>query len=238
MTDTKHTDNDELGYRSAVAQRRSHSLTDLVRKELERIILSGELKAGERLNEQALATRLGVSRGPVREAARALERAGLVTTVINHGFFVRELSKEETEEIYDMRSLLFGFACARLATTLTQSQAQELEALARAMETAAEEADGQLYYTLNLQFHSTIFAASGHQRVAQSYTSLLNELHLARRRTLVSAQRMKQSSKEHRQLLAALKKGDALKARELAEKHIQGGKQRWASMRAADEKAN
>ena len=62
---------------AAIELRRTQSLTAIVSKELERMILSGEIKAGERLNEQLLATRLGVSRGPVREATRALERAGL-----------------------------------------------------------------------------------------------------------------------------------------------------------------
>ncbi len=234
MTDaiTRLTDADEQDYRSAVATRRSHSLTDLVTRELERIILSGEIKAGERLNEQALATRLGVSRGPVREAARALVRAGLVTTVINLGFFVRALSEQETHEIYDMRSVLFGFACMRLAETLTEAQAQELEALIQAMDAATEEEDGERYYKLNLEFHHAIFAACGHQRVAQTYASLINELHLARRRTLVLADRMRQSNKEHRQLLDALKEGDRDKARALAEGHILGGRTRWAAVLA------
>ena len=76
------------------------------------MILSGELQAGERLNEQALATRLGVSRGPIREATRALERAGLLTAIVNQGVFVRQLSRDEASEIYDVRGVVFGFACA------------------------------------------------------------------------------------------------------------------------------
>ena len=80
------------------------------------MILSGELRAGERMNELALATRLGVSRGPVREAARTLERDGLVTSIVNQGVFVRQISIEEAAELYDLRAVIVGYACGRLAS--------------------------------------------------------------------------------------------------------------------------
>ena len=77
---------------TAIALRRTQSLTAIVHREVERMILSGELKPGQRVNEQALAGRLGVSRGPIREALRALERSGLLTSVVNQGVFVREIA--------------------------------------------------------------------------------------------------------------------------------------------------
>jgi len=67
------------------------SLTSVVQGELERMILSGELAPGAKLTEMALATRLGVSRGPLREAFRMLEEAGLVRTEKNRGVFVRDI---------------------------------------------------------------------------------------------------------------------------------------------------
>ena len=99
----------------AIAQRRAQSLTAIVQDELERMIVSGELRSGDRLNEQALAQRFGVSRGPVREAMRALECAQLVSTRLNQGFFVREVSPEEITELYDVRAVVYGFICWRLA---------------------------------------------------------------------------------------------------------------------------
>ena len=71
---------------------REHSLTTLVRREIERQIVSGEVAAGAKLNEVDLSGELGVSRGPVREAFRALEQAGLVRTEKNRGVFVREVA--------------------------------------------------------------------------------------------------------------------------------------------------
>ncbi len=64
-----------------------------------------------------LAEQLGVSRGPVREAARSLERRGLVTAVANQGVFVRKLSIDEALELYDLRAMIAGYLCARVAET-------------------------------------------------------------------------------------------------------------------------
>ena len=77
--------------RPHVALRRQRPLVLEVRDELERMILHGDIAPGDRLNEYALAEQLGVSRAPVREAARSLEREGLVTAVANEGVYVRKL---------------------------------------------------------------------------------------------------------------------------------------------------
>jgi DNA-binding FadR family transcriptional regulator len=77
--------------RGAIALVQSSSLPMLVQKELERMILTGEQPAGSKLNEAAIAARLGVSRGPVREAFRALEESGLVRLQKNRGVYVRRI---------------------------------------------------------------------------------------------------------------------------------------------------
>src|SRR3989449_11056532 len=89
---------------ATIALVQSSSLPMLVQKELERMILAGEIAVGAKLNEVALAERLGVSRGPVREAFRALEESGLVDLEKNRGVFVRQLSVEEGDGIYEMRA--------------------------------------------------------------------------------------------------------------------------------------
>src|SRR5687768_3586195 len=80
---------------------RAVSLTSALERELERLILSGELPPGDRINEIHLARRFGTSRGPIREATRSLEAKGLVQVVRNRGVFIRRLSIEEALEIYD-----------------------------------------------------------------------------------------------------------------------------------------
>jgi DNA-binding GntR family transcriptional regulator len=78
-------------------------------------------RPADRLNEAALATRMGTSRGPIREAIRILTGTGLVTPVVNRGVFVRQVSIREMLEIYDLRALVFGFAAARAAENVTDA---------------------------------------------------------------------------------------------------------------------
>ena len=212
---------------AAIALRRTQSLTAIVQGEVERMILSGELKAGERINEQALANRLGVSRGPVREAARALERAGLLTAVVNQGVFVRQITEEEAKEIYDVRSVVFGFICHRLAGRITAERTQALEALIARMDETIEQRDSAAYYQLNLRFHETIVAFAEHGRARQTYEALIKETHLLRQSSLVEPARMRESNSEHAAIVAAIAAGDGETARRLAEAHAQGGKRRW-----------
>ena len=110
------------------------SLSSVVQGELERMILSGELPPGEKLTEVALAARLGVSRGPLREAFRMLEEAGLVRTEKNRGVFVRSLPVEEAIDIFDLRATMEEFAGRRLAETITPAALKEVRALVEQME--------------------------------------------------------------------------------------------------------
>jgi DNA-binding GntR family transcriptional regulator len=212
---------------AAIALRRTQSLTAIVHREVERMILSAELKPGERINEQALAGKLGVSRGPIREALRALERAGLLTSVVNQGVFVREISDEEAVEIYDVRAVVFGFICQRLTGRMTAKQKQTLDQFIAKMDAAIERGDSAIYYRLNLQFHEAINEFAAHGRARQTYESLIKETHLLRQSALASPARMRESNAEHAALVAAMAAGDQESARRLGEQHGHGGKRRW-----------
>lgn len=214
----------------AIALRRAESLTAIVQRELERMIVSGELRAGQRLNELALAHRFGVSRGPVREAMRALEHAQLVSTRMNQGFFVRQVSEAETSEIYDVRAIVYGFICERLAQTVRAEEIAALEAAVRKMDAAIDASDSAEYYRHNLQFHDDSIRFARHKRAAQTYQSLINETHLSRQRSLVSPEHMRESNTEHKALVEALKAGDATEARRLGEQHSLAGLRRWQNV--------
>src|SRR5262245_1518115 len=84
----------------------SRSLPALLQREIERLILEGTIAAGDRLNESELAQKFGTSRGPIREALRALEQGGLVRLEKNRGVFVRVISVAEADEIYEVRAAL------------------------------------------------------------------------------------------------------------------------------------
>lgn len=206
---------------------RTQSLTSLVQREVERLILTGELAPGERINEQHLAARLRVSRGPVREALRGLEKARLVEAKVNRGVYVRELSVEQALEISEMRGLLTGYACARLAASSTAEQRARLAQLIEAMAAAIEAGDAPAYYEHNLAFHDALMDYAGNARAKEMYDALVKESHLSRRKSLFSARAMAESNAEHRVILDAIRRGDPAEARGAGERHIVGGRRRF-----------
>ena len=222
---------------AAIALRRGRTLSGIVQDELERMIVSGELKAGERLNEQAIAARLGVSRGPVREASRALENAGLLTSVANLGTFVRQVTPKEAGEIYDVRAVVFGFICAALAGRVTPEQNAALADFVARMDEAIGRGDNAAYFALNLEFHDAIVAFADHERARQVYETLVRESQLTRQLALDTDVRMRESNAEHARIVAAIAACDGEEARRLGEAHAQGGKRRWMEARDDHERS-
>jgi DNA-binding GntR family transcriptional regulator len=102
-----------------IAQLQNSSLTTVVQQEIERAILAGEYEPGSKLIEATLAEKMGVSRGPVREAFRMLEEAGLVRTEKNRGVFVRDIPIDEAVEIFDLRAAMDELVGRQLATNIT-----------------------------------------------------------------------------------------------------------------------
>lgn len=205
-----------------------------IAEQLKQLIYAGEFKAGDRLNEAALAVRMGTSRGPIREAIRILTGTGLVTPVVNRGVFVRQVSIREMLEIYDLRALVFGFAAQRACEHVTDEHRQKFEALLDGMDAAAQANDSGLYYELNVQFHELVLVLSTSQRAHQLYDSYVKELHLYRRQNFNTPGNMRRSNVEHRRLYEAIAKGNAAKAKQYAEEHIQAGRQRLLAL--ADER--
>ncbi len=190
------------------------------------MIEAGELNPGDWVNEALVATRLGVSRGPVREACRGLEQAGLLRVVVNRGAFVRDIGREEAAELYDLRAALFALAARTLAPRLTAAGVAALHDHVTAMDSAAAAQDLEAYYAANLAFHRGIVDQAGNRRLAEAYGRLVRELHLFRRRALVTAGRMAGSNQEHKAILAALEAGDAATAARLTESHVLQAKAR------------
>jgi DNA-binding GntR family transcriptional regulator len=208
-----------------LALRRDTTLSTLVAGRIEAFILSGQLSAGTRINEVALARELGVSRGPVREAARLLASQGLVEFVANKGAYVREVSAAELAEIYMLRSLLTGFAC-ELAAQRGGSMAR-VEALYAQMADAIAADDAAAYYRLNLEFHAQLVEMSGSARLQTMIEGLVKEQHLFRQVSLVRTPDMAQSNREHRAILDVLAAGDSAAARRLGEAHVRAGRERF-----------
>lgn len=205
---------------------RSNSLPDLVRQELERMILAGELAAGTQLTEVALATRLGVSRGPVREAFRALEEMGLVRIEKNRGVFVRRISVEEADQIYEVRAILDEWIGRRLAQIATPEQIRALHSHVERMEKAAVRHDVDGYYHLNLEFHDQLVAACSNPTLIATYRRLVRELSLFRHETLARSGTMSVSTREHREIVERIASGNAAAAGKAMLEHVTASRER------------
>jgi DNA-binding GntR family transcriptional regulator len=210
----------------AAKQKPEQGLSLTIAEELKHLIYTGEIQPGERLNEAALALRMGTSRGPIREAIRILAGSGIVTAVINKGVFVRQISVREMLEIYELRALVFGFAAQRAAAHITDDHRRDLERLLTLMDEACEAEDGNRYYDLNLEFHALILQLSNNKRAHQAYVDYVNEIHLFRRKYFNSPGNMRKSNMEHRQIYEAIAGGSEAKAKTMAERHVLSGRQR------------
>jgi DNA-binding GntR family transcriptional regulator len=215
--------------RAAQAAQTGQGLAHGISEQLQQLIYGGEIAPGERLNEAALALRMGTSRGPIREAIRMLSGIGLVVAVRNRGVFVRQISVREMLEIYELRALLFGFAAEQAADHLSDTDRQEFEQLLDAMDAACDAGDGQRYYVLNLRFHALLLAQWSNQRAQQAYEDHAKELHLYRRRYFNATVNMRRSNSEHRRIFEAITKGAKDRANKLAQAHVLQGRQRLLS---------
>ncbi|MEO8014718.1 GntR family transcriptional regulator [Polaromonas sp.] len=204
---------------------RDTSLAKLVRDDMLALILKGELVSGQRINEPDVASRLQVSRVPVREALRALESSGLVVSRKHSGVFVRQLQDAEIRDLYQMRGLLDGFA-GRCAASLPDRERQALVALlgqsVEAMLKAAGRHDVQGYYGENLHFHWAIVASAGNGQLLETYRSIVQKLHLSRLKNLSQDLGMQASMDEHVEIVRAIHDGDPVRCEALMAHHVGG----------------
>ncbi len=209
----------------AIAQLQCNSLANLVQAEIERMILDGELDSGAKLTESTLAEQLGVSRGPVREAFRMLEEAGLVQTEKNRGVFVRHVPIEEALEIFELRAVMDLYVGRKLAAGLGATEVRELRQLADAMDQAVKADNARDYHRFNLKFHDRLLQLAGNAKLTATYRKLVNELSLFRRQNLTN-ESMTVYSREHRQIVKAIAAGDPEAAGQAMYQHVMNSRER------------
>jgi phosphonate utilization transcriptional regulator len=195
-------------FHPTIALLQNSSLTTVVQQEIERAILQGEYAPGSKLIEAALAEKMGVSRGPVREAFRMLEEAGLVRNEKNRGVFVRDIPIDEAVEIFDLRAAMDELVGRKLAADITTSQLKEVRGLVDAMEKTVKAEDAYNYHLQNLGFHDRLVEMTGNRKLTSIYRKLIKELSLFRRLNLADGWLLPVSAGEHRQIIKAIASGD------------------------------
>jgi len=181
-------------------------------------ILSGELRAGERLIESELAEKLSISRAPIREALTELERQGLAYSVARKGVFVRSWTKQDLWEVAILRATLEALAVQLAVPHITEDDLDFLEQTIEEMEDADRVDDVEHLIDLDFDFHGRIVERCQHEHLQ----SLLLDMRLQTRIfRIVTKQTDYVSYPEmHRTLLAALREGDPEIARQTDYSHI------------------
>jgi len=217
----------------SIGERRA-TLAGEVRGEIERMIVEGDLAAGEKLNELALSNAMGVSRGTVREAIRSLADSGLIDLIANRGAFVHETTLAEVRNLYDLRGAIFAMACASSARRVDEGVepklVRQLEKNLEMMRKTQHENDPATYYALNIEFHDMLLESAGNPRAKAMYDNMVKEMHLFRRRGLSVASNIARSIEEHGEISEAVAAGDPDGARAAAERHITSGFARYMKM--------
>lgn len=171
-------------------------------------VVTGRLKPGERVPEQEIAASFGISRTPIREAFRQLESEGFITVTPRKGAVVSPITDRDVREFYAIKSLLEGFAARTSCLTLTPKDIRRLESLNAQMKKYADKDDVKGFFKLDSQFHDTFLMACGNEKLCVLVHHLVQQFERFRITALSLPGRMKNSVKQHDEIIGAFKKRD------------------------------
>lgn len=185
-------------------------------------IQSGRYPAGTRLKEVELAGELAMSRTPVREAIRQLERDGVVEVVPNRGATVRAWSPDDIEDAYALRAVLEGFCASRAAVRMDAMAVANLAGLEQEFERQlrAQELDVPTLIRLNAAFHRAIVAGSGNGRAAEVLPQATEVSRSMKHAFWESARAREITLVYHREIVEAIRAHDAVRAEAVMRSHV------------------
>lgn len=196
-------------------------LRDIVFRNLRTAILRGDFQPGERLMENQLADRMGVSRTPIREAIRKLELEGLVVMVPRKGAEVADITEKDINDVLEVRATLEGLA---IKLACANMDAEDIEKLANANQAfidAVNEKKLEEIVVRDIAFHDIIFEASGNEKLIQIINNLREQIYRYRIEYIYNIADHNQLVSEHLQIVDALRKKASKHAVDLAIAHIQ-----------------
>jgi DNA-binding GntR family transcriptional regulator len=194
------------------------SLTDQIVTALRRRIINGELAEGMQLRQEWLASEMGVSRIPLREAIRQLEAEGFVTSELHKGTVVRALSLEEIQELFDIRIRLETWLFELAIPNLTEADFALAEELTdEAMQAGSVENWGDL----NWRFHEVLYKPSGRGIALKLVKTVHDNANRYVNLHIAVAQDVERELSDHRTLIAYARLGDGRRGVDMLRGHIQ-----------------
>jgi DNA-binding GntR family transcriptional regulator len=201
-------------------QIRKSSLSEEVAAKLRQMISSSQLEPGAWIDEQGLASAMGVSRTPLREAIRLVAAEGLIRIEPRKGCFVNALSEKDLDDIFPLMAMLEGRCAFEAANRLTQADVNNLETLHQRLVTCSKLNTVDDYYVANRDIHEAIQKIAGNQWLSNMVDDLRRVLSLSRHKSLTLPGRIAESCAEHLAIFDALKKGNSSEADRLTRSHL------------------
>jgi DNA-binding GntR family transcriptional regulator len=209
-----------------VFEMKIRSLADHASQYLEDGIIKGSFHPGQQIKEEQVASHLGFSRPPIREAFKMLEAQGLITRKPNRGVFVSKISGQDIWEIYTLKLALYELSTRLAFDKMAGQGMRKLEKVVERMETCVNKATPDnltKYQDLNESFHDVIIDITGHQRLKRIVASLHNQVKRFSYQSLANEKHYHRSFRYHRMIFEAIRDGDRELAERLTREHILKG---------------
>ncbi len=175
-----------------------------------------------RLDERQLASDLGISRTPVREAMAQLEREGFVRSVPRRGIYVVRKSKQEVIEMITAWAALESMAARLITTNATTDEIADLRKMFVSFENGEARAHLDEYSETNIEFHQTIIRMSKNHVLIDLAENLFTHMRMIRRKTIGEQDRVERSIRDHINIIEALEARDTARAEDLVRNHALG----------------
>ncbi|MFE9254254.1 GntR family transcriptional regulator [Streptomyces sp. NPDC006879] len=206
-------------------------LRDQVAHALRAALIAGELRPGQVYSAPGLASELGVSATPVREAMLDLAREGMVEPVRNKGFRITEVSERDLDQYTELRTMIEVPTIGRITQTATADELEALRPVAEEIVVSARQHDLIGYLEADRRFHLALLGLSGNQRLVETVSDLRKRSRLYGLTGLDEAGMLVASAEEHHELLDVMLSGDAFAAEELMAQHLGHVRSLWAQAR-------
>jgi DNA-binding GntR family transcriptional regulator len=196
------------------------TLHEEIANNLREMIMSGELREGDKIKENEFCELMDISKTPLREALRVLSAEGLIRLIPNRGSYVTTPTFKEIKEMFDVMSVLEGVCARTAAEKMSNIDYEKLKKIHLQLEENFRLKDQKRYIRNNNKYHSFVQELAGNKTLNQIVNGLRQKILLYRYKSLNLSGRFEQSIQEHRDLLEAFRKRDAEKAELLMKSHM------------------
>lgn len=195
-------------------------LRDVVFHTLREAILKGDLRPGERLMELQLASKLGVSRTPIREAIRMLEQEGLAVTIPRKGAEVAKMTEKDMEDVLQIREALDELAVQVACDKMTAQQLKELTLAMKNFENAIQAGKLKKIIEYDVEFHDIIYRATDNPKLVTLLNNIREQIYRYRVEYLKGKENYPMLVREHEEIVTALKLKNKERVADAMRSHI------------------